>query len=66
MAAVVLGGSRARGTHRPDSDYDLGSLLPRRPRRRGAENAGRGRDRRGHRGHRAAVAGARGWTAVAG
>ncbi|MDR7327889.1 nucleotidyltransferase domain-containing protein [Catenuloplanes sp. NPDC020197] len=24
VAAVVLGGSRARGTHRPDSDYDLG------------------------------------------
>ncbi|MDF2711060.1 MAG: hypothetical protein K0R62_6712 [Nonomuraea muscovyensis] len=24
VVAVVLGGSRARGTHRPDSDYDLG------------------------------------------
>ncbi|MDP9794338.1 putative nucleotidyltransferase [Catenuloplanes nepalensis] len=24
VEAVVLGGSRARGTHRPDSDYDLG------------------------------------------
>ncbi|MFJ8885190.1 nucleotidyltransferase domain-containing protein [Streptomyces sp. NPDC102402] len=24
MEAVVLGGSRARGTHRPDSDWDLG------------------------------------------
>ena len=24
VAAVALGGSRARGTHRPDSDYDLG------------------------------------------
>jgi hypothetical protein len=24
VAGVVLGGSRARGTHRPDSDYDLG------------------------------------------
>ncbi|RVX41729.1 nucleotidyltransferase-like protein [Nonomuraea polychroma] len=24
VAAVVLGGSRARGTHRPDSDIDLG------------------------------------------
>ncbi|MDR7276119.1 nucleotidyltransferase domain-containing protein [Catenuloplanes atrovinosus] len=24
VRAVVLGGSRARGTHRPDSDYDLG------------------------------------------
>lgn len=24
VVAVVLGGSRARGTHRPDSDYDIG------------------------------------------
>lgn len=24
IRAVVLGGSRARGTHRPDSDWDLG------------------------------------------
>ena len=24
VVGVVLGGSRARGTHRPDSDYDLG------------------------------------------
>jgi Nucleotidyltransferase domain len=24
VVAVVLGGSRARGTHRPDSDYDVG------------------------------------------
>jgi predicted nucleotidyltransferase len=24
VAAVVLGGSRAAGTHRPDSDWDLG------------------------------------------
>ncbi|MGS2647610.1 nucleotidyltransferase domain-containing protein [Streptosporangium sp. LJ11] len=24
VVAVVLGGSRARGTHRPDSDIDLG------------------------------------------
>lgn len=24
VEAVVLGGSRARGTHRPDSDWDLG------------------------------------------
>ncbi|RSM98741.1 DNA polymerase subunit beta [Nonomuraea sp. WAC 01424] len=30
VVAVVLGGSRARGTHRPDSDYDLG-LYPRGP-----------------------------------
>lgn len=24
VLAVALGGSRARGTHRPDSDWDLG------------------------------------------
>lgn len=24
IRAVALGGSRARGTHRPDSDWDLG------------------------------------------
>lgn len=24
VAAIVLGGSRGRGTHRPDSDYDIG------------------------------------------
>ncbi|MGI5239033.1 nucleotidyltransferase domain-containing protein [Dactylosporangium sp. CA-139066] len=30
VSAVALGGSRARGTHRPDSDYDLG-LYYRRP-----------------------------------
>ncbi|MFT3889855.1 MAG: nucleotidyltransferase domain-containing protein [Arachnia sp.] len=27
VVAVVLGGSRARGTHRPDSDVDLVSRV---------------------------------------
>jgi predicted nucleotidyltransferase len=43
-AAVVLGGSRATGTHRPDSDWDLGLYY------RGAFDAGALR-RLGHEGH---------------
>lgn len=30
VRAVALGGSRARGTHRPDSDVDLGLYYDRR------------------------------------
>ncbi|HEY1176246.1 MAG TPA: nucleotidyltransferase domain-containing protein [Phytomonospora sp.] len=49
VAAVSLGGSRARGTHRPDSDIDLGLYYRGRPdvgalRRLAAELSGRATD----------------------